>query len=232
MTQTEPSYLTKLKQEILSTPIDPQEFVVALATDIDIKRTYYKSKKFYTLTDIQPLAINGILSKMAVWHGDMTTLEIDAIVNSANEGLLGGGGIDEAVHNGAGPLLQRECATLPLCPTGEARITKGYRLPAKYVIHTVGPYFDDNNKTQPHLLENCYRNSLLLCKKNNIRTVLFPEISTGFYGFPKHEAAKIAVKTVRDFLLDKNNLQAIDLVVFNVYNNADLKYYTDAIQEL
>ncbi len=137
-----------------------------------------------------------------VKQGDITKLDVDAIVNAANRSLLGGGGVDGAIHKAAGPELLAECRTLNGCETGEAKITKGYRLPAKYVIHTVGPVYSGKPK-DAELLRNCYVNSLNLAKGNDIHSIAFPAISTGVYGYPKREAAEIAVKSVKEWL-EKN----------------------------
>lgn len=134
-----------------------------------------------------------------VIQADITTLEVDAIVNAANSTLLGGGGVDGAIHRAAGPELKKFCATLGGCPTGEARITPGFRLAAKHVIHTVGPVYHGGQSGEPALLANCYRNSLELALKNGVRSIAFPSISTGVYGYPKDEAARIAIRVMREF---------------------------------
>lgn len=145
-------------------------------------------------------AASGQKKRIEVWEGDITTLEVDAIVNAANSTLLGGGGVDGAIHRAAGKELREYCATLGGCKIGEAKITPGFRLPAKYIIHTVGPVWHGGNHQEESLLADCYRNSLRLALKHHIKTMAFPAISTGAYRFPPEKATRIAVATVKNFL--------------------------------
>ena len=154
------------------------------------------------------------MHRIKVQQADITTLNVDAIVNAANQSLLGGGGVDGAIHRAAGPDLKRECRTLGGCPTGEARITKGYRLPARYVIHAVGPRYWDGRHREPELLAGCYRTSLELAVLHELRTIAFPAISCGIYGYPIPEAARIAADTVAMFLAAERLIQEVTFVCF------------------
>src|SRR5574337_481556 len=153
--------------------------------------------------------------RITVVQGDITKQKVDAIVNAANNTLLGGGGVDGAIHRAAGPKLLEECRTLGGCPTGEAKITKGYNLPAKWVIHTVGPVWHDGKHREDELLASCYRRSLQVAVLNGIRTIAFPAISTGAYGFPLERATRIAVREVRDFLTKHASLERVVFVCFD-----------------
>jgi O-acetyl-ADP-ribose deacetylase (regulator of RNase III) len=152
--------------------------------------------------------------RMVVVQGDITKQKIDAIVNAANERLLGGGGVDGAIHRAAGPELKEECRKIGGCPTGEARITKGYRLPARHVIHTVGPVWHGGAKGEPEQLAACYRNSLELAVDNGIATIAFPGISTGVYGYPLEAATRLAMTTVRDCLAGMPSIEEVRFVTF------------------
>jgi O-acetyl-ADP-ribose deacetylase (regulator of RNase III) len=155
-----------------------------------------------------------VVDRIAVVEGDITRQRVDAIVNAANSSLLGGGGVDGAIHWAAGPELVAECRTLGGCPTGQARITRGYRLPARWVIHTVGPVWRSGNQGEDELLAACYRNSLALAVRHGIRTIAFPAISTGTYGFPLERATKIAVTEVERFLEEEPSIEQVVFVCF------------------
>jgi O-acetyl-ADP-ribose deacetylase (regulator of RNase III) len=152
--------------------------------------------------------------RMTVVQGDITRQKVDAIVNAANERLLGGGGVDGAIHRAAGPELKEECRKIGGCPTGEARITKGYRLPARHVIHTVGPVWHGGDRGEPEKLASCYRSTLRLAVENGVRTVAFPGISTGVYGYPLEDATRLAVTTVRACLADMPSIEEVRFVTF------------------
>lgn len=170
------------------------------------------------------------MERMKAVIGDITKLTgVEAIVNAANSSLLGGGGVDGAIHRAAGRELLEECRMLHGCKTGEAKITKGYRLPCSFVIHTVGPVWNGGTKREAQLLENCYLNSLELAVSRNIRSVAFPAISTGIYGYPKKQAAAIAVQTVREFLKDRPGV--LDEVIFVLFDEESLDLYREKLGE-
>ena len=158
-------------------------------------------------------------SQIEIVQGDITKLEVDAIVNAANSSLLGGGGVDGAIHRAAGPELLAECRTLGGCKTGEAKVTSGYNLPARYVIHTVGPVWRGGTDGEPELLAFCYRRSLELANQLKLKSIAFPAISTGIYGFPKQQAATIAVNEV------SSNLGGLDRVLFVCFDSDTAEIY-------
>lgn len=167
-------------------------------------------------------------ARIRIIQADITTLEVDAIVNAANNSLLGGGGVDGAIHRAAGPQLLAECRTLHGCATGEAKLTQGYRLPARFVIHTVGPIYRDGGRGEPELLASCYRQSLELAEKNGIRTIAFPSISTGVYGYPVEAAARIAIGEIKAFLEAHPGFGPVTLCCFS---KADYLTYTGALRK-
>ena len=169
-----------------------------------------------------------ILDKLEVAQGDITKLSVDAIVNAANKSLLGGGGVDGAIHRAAGPDLLAECRNIGGCPTGEARITGGYNLPARHVIHTVGPVFSGKTRDK-ELLTGCYQNSLTLAVENDVRSIAFPAISCGVYGYPIDQACKIAVDTTCEFLETAGN---IEKVIFCLFSDGDLSIYENYIKSI
>lgn len=168
-------------------------------------------------------------SRLKIIQGDITTLNVEAIVNAANQSLLGGGGVDGAIHRAAGPELLAECRTLHGCRTGEAKLTKGYKLPAKYVIHTVGPIYRDGHHGEPELLADCYRHSLQLAEEKGIRSVAFPSISTGVYDYPIEEAAQIALHEILAFLDRHPDMQEVIMCCFS---RRDYDIYQGTLERL
>ena len=169
-----------------------------------------------------------ILEKLEIRQGDITRLDVDAIVNAANTRLLGGGGVDGAIHRAAGPQLLEACRAIGGCPTGEARITAGYNLPARHVIHTVGPVYSGKPQDS-RLLTDCYLNSLTLAVANNLKTIAFPAISCGVYGYPLKEACKIAVDTSIEFI-DRH--PSLEKIIFIQFSEKDFEVYQDYIKSI
>ena len=170
-----------------------------------------------------------VSTKLEARRANIVTLDVDAIVNAANESLLGGGGVDGAIHHAAGPDLLAECRGVGGCPTGEARITRGYRLPARHVIHTVGPVWRGGSRGEPELLASCYRTSLALAAENDLRTIAFPAISCGVYGYPLEQAVDIAVRECGEAL---ERHRAIEKITFACFDSAMLSLYQTALQKL
>lgn len=169
-----------------------------------------------------------ILNKFEIMQGDITRLEVDAIVNAANSSLMGGGGVDGAIHRAAGPELLAECKTIGGCPAGEARITKGYRLPAGYVIHTVGPIYS-GAAADPQVLRSCYENCIALAMQHRLATIAFPAISCGVYGYPIEQAAEIALSTSYDFIINNDVLEKI---IFVLFSKGDHDHYIRQLDRL
>lgn len=170
-----------------------------------------------------------VVSRVRIVSGDITDLDVDTIVNAANSTLLGGGGVDGAIHRAAGPGLLAECRSLGGCPTGQARITKGYRLPTKHLIHTVGPKYRDGKHGEPELLRACYLNSLKLAVEHGVRTITFPAISCGIYGYPLKEAAQIALSAVAEFL---SSHPLVERTVFVLYDDRAFSIYEETLRRM
>ncbi len=168
------------------------------------------------------------MGRIELIQGDITQLKVDAIVNAANSSLLGGGGVDGAIHRAAGPELLEECRTLNGCPTGEAKITGGYHLPARYVIHAVGPRWKGGDRGEADLLASAYRRSLEIAVENEIKSIAFPNISTGIYGFPKEQAADIAIREVKKFLTQHPE---IEKVIFATFDRENYELYKEKLKK-
>lgn len=219
------------KQKFLTMPLEEKrKYYKGSVTTLDEIPTWVeywkKNKSSIDVTNLEKVekVDEDIAKKISIWQGDITSLEIDAIVNAANSSLLGGGGVDGAIHKAAGPNLKKECATLGGCHVGEAKITGGYMLPAKHVIHTVGPQGE-----KPEKLRECYENSLAVGRENQLRVIAFPCISTGIYGYPQRPAANIALSTVKKFLLD--NRDAMDRIIFCLFLKSDKDIYEELLQK-
>jgi O-acetyl-ADP-ribose deacetylase len=173
--------------------------------------------------------MTNLADRIGLVVGDITTLDVDAVVNAANESLCGGSGVDGAIHRAAGPALLEECRTLGLCPEGEARITRGYRLPARFVIHTVGPVYEGGGSGEASTLASCYRESLRLAGARGLETIAFPNIATGAYGYPEAEACRVAVETVMDWLASHDRPRR---VLFCCYREEDAVPYRERLGEV
>jgi len=183
-----------------------------------------------TGTDARFPFSSTLLDRVSVYRGDITHVQVDAIVNAANTGLLGGGGVDGAIHRAAGPKLLKECRTLGGCPTGEARVTAGYNLPAKHVIHAVGPVYHPRSTRAPLQLAGCYRISLQLAAEHGLKHIAFPSISTGIYSYPIENATQVAFGEVRKFL-DTEQAKEFERVIFVVFSAEDEAVYLRLIPE-
>lgn len=189
----------------------------------------FSLEKYYIIALYNSIEREMTMGEIYIIQGDITKIEADAIVNAANSSLLGGGGVDGAIHRAAGPELLEECRKLRGCKTGEAKITKGYKLLAKYVIHTVGPIWRGGNSNEDQLLAACYRNSLKLAVENGIKTIAFPSISTGAYRFPVNRAAKIAMQEISKFLEENDSIEKVTMVCFDV---GTTEVYKEAFKEI
>ncbi|XP_050358176.1 macro domain-containing protein RSc0334-like [Nymphalis io] len=214
--------LYKSDDYIIVDKIDPWSTYVVKNKDIEMKKHTHEDVTEFRKIKIDSAKNKELSGKVSIFKGDITKLEVDAIVNAANSRLIAGGGVDGAIHRAAGPLLQAECNTLGGCPTGEARITGGYNLPCKYVIHTVGP----QNGSAPNL-QSCYEKSLAFQNQYNLTSIAFPCISTGIYGFPNRLAAHIALRTARKFLENNKDLERI---IFCTFMPIDVDIYETLMQ--
>lgn len=171
------------------------------------------------------------VDRIKLIQGDITTVDTDAIVNAANNSLLGGGGVDGAIHRKAGPELLEACKKLNGCKTGDAKLTGGYQLPADYVIHTVGPVWHGGNQEEPELLASCYRKSMQLAEEQQITSIAFPSISTGVYGYPIQKAAAVALRTLIE-ILEQDTASSVEEVIIVCFSQQDLKVYRDTLAKL
>ncbi|KAL5486311.1 hypothetical protein ACEPAI_7357 [Sanghuangporus weigelae] len=204
--------------------------ILSLAS-IPTLRQLYTNGTLRTGVKARYPTVDAYLDRVSLIRGDITTLEVDAIVNAANRSLLGGGGVDGAIHRAAGRQLLEECRTLGGCETGDAKVTNGYNLPAKHVIHTVGPVYSASQvETKAKQLASCYRLSLSIAAEKSIRSIAFPSISTGIYGYPIEDATEVALEETRRFL-DSDNGTKLDHVIFTVFSDEDKRVYEALIPE-
>jgi O-acetyl-ADP-ribose deacetylase (regulator of RNase III) len=187
------SFYADACKKFLDTPFESAEDESIFKMSLEVYSSQFPDKPGIALSDLSGKTIAIDNKSIIVWKGDITQLKVDAIVNAANESLLGGGGVDYAIHQAAGPALVKECATLGGCEVGEAKMTKSYRLPCKFVLHTVGPLLHEDGTTKPNELARCYQSCLRLCEQHGLQSIAFCCISCGFYGFPNAEAARIEI---------------------------------------
>lgn len=193
-------------------------------------RYLYKNTTFISAKPLYE-PISALLDKIALYQGDITKLEVDAIVNAANESLLGGGGVDGQIHRAAGPDLLEECETLDGAETGQSKMTKGYRLPAKHVIHTVGPIYSASKaEEKAEQLMSCYRSSLDLAVESGLKSIAFCSVSTGIYGYPVYAATHVALKTTREYMMS-SKANALEKIIFVVWSNKDRDVYRELIPQ-
>lgn len=208
-------------------PGDPIGKATRAVVNIPNRTSLYKSSELKPASGPGPFTpVQAINDRVGLLRGDITKLSVDAIVNAANTSLLGGGGVDGAIHRAAGPRLVQECRTLNGCPTGGAKITAGYNLPAKHVIHTVGPIYEDPVESE-RLLRSCYSETLKLAASKGVRTLAFSGISTGIYGYPSRDAAEVACDTVRRYLDTEG--KAFEKVIFVTYESKDVRAYDEML---
>lgn len=196
-------------------------------SEIPTLAALYKTNRLIASRSPSSTATSALNNTISLLRTDITKLKVDAIVNAANESLLGGGGVDGAIHAAAGPDLLEECRTLHGCETGQAKITKGYELPAKHIIHTVGPIYGPRKRAGTHetLLRSCYRTCLDVAKQNGVRSIAFSCLSTGVYGYPSGEAAEAAITEVKDWLENEENKGVMERVIFCAFLEKDERAY-------